>query len=147
MCDLWCNLVIFSVLHLLCFLYAIYSFLVVGVEALMSELFTDASTAFYVILIVWLADQYDVICCHTNISRRHWLRCFLSSDFCVNMLYLTLSLQMIFCASAFCIAAALATWICTILQINLALNNQITIISSLKYCCSLSIKSDSNFKH
>lgn len=48
----------------------------IGVEALMSELFTEASTAFYVILIVWLADQYDVICCHTNISRRHWLRFF-----------------------------------------------------------------------
>lgn len=45
-----------------------------GVEALMSELFIEASTAFYVILIVWLADQYDVICCHTHVSRRHWLR-------------------------------------------------------------------------
>jgi len=46
-----------------------------GVEALISELFSDAATGFYVILIVWLADQYDVICCHTPIARRHWLRC------------------------------------------------------------------------
>jgi hypothetical protein len=48
----------------------------IGVEALISELFTEASTGFYVILIVWLADQYDVICCHTLTSRRHWLRFF-----------------------------------------------------------------------
>lgn len=30
----------------------------------------------YIILIVWLADQYDAICCHTNTSKRHWLRFF-----------------------------------------------------------------------
>jgi len=47
---------------------------VAGVEALISELFNEASTGFYVILIVWLADQYDVICCHTALGRRHWLR-------------------------------------------------------------------------
>jgi len=45
-----------------------------GVEALISELFSEASMGFYVILIVWLADQYDVICCHTAVGRRHWLR-------------------------------------------------------------------------
>ena len=43
-------------------------------EAIMSEFFNDTTTAFYIILIVWVADQYDAICCHTNISKRHWLR-------------------------------------------------------------------------
>ena len=46
----------------------------VGMEAIMSEFFNDTTTAFYIILIVWMADQYDAICCHTNISKRHWLR-------------------------------------------------------------------------
>ena len=45
-----------------------------GMEAIMSEFFNDTTTAFYIILIVWVADQYDAICCHTNISKRHWLR-------------------------------------------------------------------------
>ncbi|XP_076440829.1 membralin-like isoform X2 [Babylonia areolata] len=48
----------------------------VGMEAIMSEFFNDTTTAFYIILIVWMADQYDAICCHTNISKRHWLRFF-----------------------------------------------------------------------
>ncbi|XP_054715663.1 membralin-like [Uloborus diversus] len=48
----------------------------VGMEAIMSEFFNDSSTAFYVILIVWIADQYDTICCHTPVSKRHWLRFF-----------------------------------------------------------------------
>ncbi|XP_078656572.1 membralin-like isoform X2 [Branchiostoma floridae x Branchiostoma belcheri] len=48
----------------------------VGMEAIMSEFFNDTTTAFYIILMVWVADQYDAICCHTNISKRHWLRFF-----------------------------------------------------------------------
>ncbi|CAF3804267.1 unnamed protein product [Rotaria magnacalcarata] len=32
--------------------------------------------AFYVILIVWISDQYESICCHTSISKRHWVRFF-----------------------------------------------------------------------
>ncbi|XP_023235235.1 membralin-like isoform X1 [Centruroides sculpturatus] len=48
----------------------------VGTEAIMSEFFNDNTTAFYVILIVWIADQYDSICCHTNITKRYWLRFF-----------------------------------------------------------------------
>ncbi|XP_032108360.1 membralin isoform X3 [Sapajus apella] len=47
-----------------------------GMEAIMSEFFNDTTTAFYIILIVWLADQYDAICCHTSTSKRHWLRFF-----------------------------------------------------------------------
>ncbi|EFN77018.1 Membralin [Harpegnathos saltator] len=43
-------------------------------EALMSEFFNDTTTAFYIILIVWVADQYDAICCHTPLTKRHWLR-------------------------------------------------------------------------
>lgn len=46
-----------------------------GMEAIMSEFFNDTTTAFYIILIVWIADQYDAICCHTSITKRHWLRC------------------------------------------------------------------------
>ncbi|XP_036347519.1 membralin-like [Rhagoletis pomonella] len=46
----------------------------VGMESIMSEFFNDTTTAFYIILIVWMADQYDAICCHTSITKRHWLR-------------------------------------------------------------------------
>ncbi|VDL74407.1 unnamed protein product [Nippostrongylus brasiliensis] len=45
-------------------------------EAIMSEVFADTTTAFYVILIVWIADQYDAICCHSHVSKRFWLRFF-----------------------------------------------------------------------
>ncbi|XP_064477233.1 membralin-like [Ornithodoros turicata] len=48
----------------------------VGMETIMSEFFNDTTTAFYIILIVWVADQYDAICCHTTINKRHWLRFF-----------------------------------------------------------------------
>uniref|UniRef100_A0A914C2P6 Membralin n=1 Tax=Acrobeloides nanus TaxID=290746 RepID=A0A914C2P6_9BILA len=48
----------------------------VGMEAIMSEIFNDTSTAFYVILLVWVADQYDAICCHSPVAKRHWLRFF-----------------------------------------------------------------------
>nr|CAD2202396.1 unnamed protein product [Meloidogyne enterolobii] len=48
----------------------------VGMEAIMSEIFNDTTTAFYVILFVWMADQYDAIFCHSSIGRRYWLRFF-----------------------------------------------------------------------
>ncbi|XP_034104861.1 membralin isoform X1 [Drosophila albomicans] len=48
----------------------------VGMEAIMSEFFNDTTTAFYIILIVWIADQFDAICVHTSITKRHWLRFF-----------------------------------------------------------------------
>uniref|UniRef100_A0A8R1E2T1 Membralin n=1 Tax=Caenorhabditis japonica TaxID=281687 RepID=A0A8R1E2T1_CAEJA len=48
----------------------------VGMEAIMAEVFNDTSIAFYVILIVWVADQYDAICCHSAISKKFWLRYF-----------------------------------------------------------------------
>ncbi|XP_043466783.1 membralin isoform X2 [Leptopilina heterotoma] len=48
----------------------------VGMEAIMSEFFNDTTTAFYIIVIVWICDQYDAICCHTPITKRHWLRFF-----------------------------------------------------------------------
>lgn len=48
----------------------------VGMEAIMSEFFNDTSTAFYIIVLVWICDQYEAICCHTPITRRHWLRFF-----------------------------------------------------------------------
>lgn len=46
----------------------------IGMETIMSEFFNDTVTAFYVIVLVWLADQYDAVCCHTRISKRYWLR-------------------------------------------------------------------------
>ncbi|CAL8093618.1 unnamed protein product [Orchesella dallaii] len=48
----------------------------VGMEAIMSEFFNDTSTAFYVILIVWIADQYDSVCSHTSITKTFWVRFF-----------------------------------------------------------------------
>uniref|UniRef100_A0A182MIW3 Uncharacterized protein n=1 Tax=Anopheles culicifacies TaxID=139723 RepID=A0A182MIW3_9DIPT len=44
-----------------------------SMEAIMSEFFNDTTTAFYIILVVWFADQYDAVCCHTNVTKRHWL--------------------------------------------------------------------------
>lgn len=43
-------------------------------EAIMSEFFNDTTTAFYIILIVWVADQYDTLCSHCPITKKHWLR-------------------------------------------------------------------------
>nr|CAB3226600.1 membralin-like [Phallusia mammillata] len=48
----------------------------VGMEEIMTEFFHDSTVAFYVILLIWGADQFDVICLHTVISRRHWIRFF-----------------------------------------------------------------------
>ena len=48
----------------------------VGMEAVMSDFFNDTTTAFYVILIVWEADQFDCLCCHSSLSRKHWLKFF-----------------------------------------------------------------------
>uniref|UniRef100_A0A0A9Z3P5 Membralin n=1 Tax=Lygus hesperus TaxID=30085 RepID=A0A0A9Z3P5_LYGHE len=48
----------------------------IGMEAIMSEFFNDTTTAFYIILIVWIADQYDAVCCHTYITKKYWLRFF-----------------------------------------------------------------------
>lgn len=48
--------------------------LISGMEAIMSEFFNDTTTAFYIMLIVFIADQYDAVCCHTPITKRHWLR-------------------------------------------------------------------------
>ncbi|GIZ04512.1 membralin [Caerostris extrusa] len=42
----------------------------VGMEALMSEFFNDSVTAFYVIIVVWIADQFDSICCRSNASKK-----------------------------------------------------------------------------
>ncbi|KFM77783.1 Membralin, partial [Stegodyphus mimosarum] len=48
----------------------------VGMEAIMAEFFNDTAIAFYVILIVWTADQFDTFCCQSNISKQYWLRFF-----------------------------------------------------------------------
>jgi len=41
----------------------------VGMETIMAEFFEDTTTAFYIIVIVWIADQYDSICCHTQVRQ------------------------------------------------------------------------------
>jgi hypothetical protein len=38
--------------------------------------FQDTTTAFYIILLVWLGDQYDSVCCQTAITKRYWLKFF-----------------------------------------------------------------------
>lgn len=48
----------------------------VGMEEIMTEFFHDSTVAFYVILLIWCADQFDVICLHTVVGRRHWVRFF-----------------------------------------------------------------------
>lgn len=48
----------------------------VGIEAIISEFFDDTTTAFWIILMIWEADQFDVLCCHSRISRKHFLRFF-----------------------------------------------------------------------
>uniref|UniRef100_A0A0N5C9S3 Membralin n=1 Tax=Strongyloides papillosus TaxID=174720 RepID=A0A0N5C9S3_STREA len=48
----------------------------VGMEAIMSEVFHNTSTAFYVIMIVWAADQFDAIVCRHALSKKYWLRYF-----------------------------------------------------------------------
>ena len=53
-----------------------WGMLCLGIEAIMSEFFSDSTTAFYIIIIVWVADQYEAICCHTALTKRHWLRFF-----------------------------------------------------------------------
>jgi hypothetical protein len=45
-------------------------------EDYLLRIFQDTSTAFYIILLVWLCDQYDSVCCHTAITKRYWLRFF-----------------------------------------------------------------------
>lgn len=59
-----------------CFFFSpiFFQFSILGMEAIMSEFFNDTTTAFYIILTVWFADQYDAICCHTTLTKRHWLR-------------------------------------------------------------------------
>ncbi|XP_022706297.1 membralin-like isoform X2 [Varroa jacobsoni] len=48
----------------------------VGMEATMSEFFNDYTTAFGIIFVVWLADHFYAVCCHSSISKRHWPRFF-----------------------------------------------------------------------
>ncbi|KAF2355904.1 Membralin [Trinorchestia longiramus] len=48
----------------------------VGMEAIMSEFFKDTTTAFYIIVMVWVCDQYETLCCTQPITRKHWLRFF-----------------------------------------------------------------------
>jgi len=48
----------------------------IGLEDIMSEYFSDSRIAFYVILNVWIADQFHSYCCHTPITKKYWLRFF-----------------------------------------------------------------------
>ena len=63
-------------------MYLLYRYPVLGWHYLfqnrksISVFAQDTSTAFYIILLVWLCDQYDSVCCHTPITKRYWLRFF-----------------------------------------------------------------------
>ncbi|XKL68586.1 hypothetical protein PGB90_004077 [Kerria lacca] len=48
----------------------------VGMEAIMSEFFNDTTTAFYIILIVWISDQYEAVCCQRPVTKKYWVRFF-----------------------------------------------------------------------
>jgi len=48
----------------------------IGLEDIMSEYFGDSRIAFYVILSVWIADQFHSYCCHTPITKKYWIRFF-----------------------------------------------------------------------
>lgn len=52
----------------------------VGMEAIMAEFFGETTTAFYVILIVWAADQFNSMC-RSRLTRRHWPRFFFPLSF------------------------------------------------------------------
>lgn len=65
---------VLAILLFLFFLTLFFLFAPTGMEAIMSEFFNDTTTSFYIILIVWTADQYDAICCHTQQSKKFWLR-------------------------------------------------------------------------
>ena len=53
----------------------------VGLETVMAEFFQDSPTAFYVIVTIWLADQYYALACHSPASRKWWPRFFVSCFF------------------------------------------------------------------
>jgi len=48
----------------------------VGMEEIMLEFFRDSSVAFYVIIIIWVADQFDLVCLNSAVSKHHWIRFF-----------------------------------------------------------------------
>jgi len=48
----------------------------VGMEEIMLEFFHDSSIAFYVIITIWIADQFDMVCMNSILSRRYWIRFF-----------------------------------------------------------------------
>lgn len=48
----------------------------IGLEDIMSEYFGDSRIAFYIILNVWIADQFHSYCCHTPITKKYWIRFF-----------------------------------------------------------------------
>lgn len=47
-----------------------------GLETLLQNYFGDTTIPFCIIIIVWCANKYDVICCYSSITKRHWLKFF-----------------------------------------------------------------------
>lgn len=47
-----------------------------GMELILYEFFSETSLGFYIIIIIWVADQFDNICCTTTTSKRYWVRFF-----------------------------------------------------------------------
>lgn len=54
----------------------------VGLVTWMTEFFNYSTISFHVIFIVWLVDQFDTFCCHSQMTRKHFLRFFYLYHFC-----------------------------------------------------------------
>ena len=67
----------------------------VGIEAIICEFFEDTTTAFWIIIMIWEADQFDVLCCHSSVSKRHWLKFFFLYHYFFYGNYLSLSIIII----------------------------------------------------
>lgn len=53
----------------------------IGMETIMYEFFSDSSITFHVIIMVWMADQFDSLVIQSRIGRRHFFRFFFLYQF------------------------------------------------------------------
>lgn len=47
-----------------------------GMELILYDFFKNSTLSFFVIVVIWIADQFDNICCNTTVSKRYWVRFF-----------------------------------------------------------------------
>ncbi|KAL7670214.1 hypothetical protein ACOME3_005154 [Neoechinorhynchus agilis] len=48
----------------------------IGVESILTEFFKDSSSAFYIVILVWIADHFYQVCCRTEMSKKYWMNFF-----------------------------------------------------------------------